>query len=252
MHALFFHNGRFIMTQHHATIPQSHPSPFRSLFELSAYFGTYKYLRRGGYWLFDAPEHSKWDWRGMAESLAMINRYDGATHFPYSVAQHSCIGHDMAPPQVRLHFLLHDMPEVIIGDKTQPVKDNEARRAEATRRNTLQVLRQEGMREDLCELAKAAMSHIEDLHKREDQCVLEALYARDSLILPNKDEQAIVKLVDQRMLKTEVRDLLEEPPKALPLNLSASIEPYPYVIKPWTWNKAADEFLKRLSLYVKV
>nr|WP_319533382.1 hypothetical protein [uncultured Cohaesibacter sp.] len=43
------------------------------------------------------PEHSKWDWRGMAESLAMINRYDGATHYPYSVAQHSCIGHDFAP-----------------------------------------------------------------------------------------------------------------------------------------------------------
>nr|WP_321459656.1 hypothetical protein [uncultured Cohaesibacter sp.] len=237
---------------HHAALLQPRPAPDCPLFDLAAYFGPFKYLKRGGYWLFEAPQHSKWEWRGMAESLAMINRYDGATHFPYSVAQHSCIGHDMAPPEVRLHFLLHDMPEVIIGDKTRPVKDNEASRAALIRSRSLSALRYSAVPEDLCALTKTAMLQIEDLHKSEDGRVMEAIYQKANIPLPTSEEHKQVKLVDMRMLKTETRDLLEEPPHSLPLRLPKSIEPYPCVIKPWTWDRAADEFLKRLSNYVKV
>ncbi|SNY93384.1 hypothetical protein SAMN04515647_3679 [Cohaesibacter sp. ES.047] len=221
-------------------------------FDFDNYNGAFKYLKRGGYWLFDSPEHSKWDWRGMAESLGMINRYDGATHYPYSVAQHCCLGHDYAPPEIRFHFLMHDLPEVIIGDKTQPVKDNEARQFDRLFHSLQEVMDRAKAEVWLQREIELGFVIARRLHAAEDERVLRTLYRRAGVPLPNEGECAAIKTVDQRMLATEVRDLMETPPASLQLNIPGWIAPYPHAIKQWSWDKAADEFLKRLALYIKV
>lgn len=63
----------------------------------------------------------------IAAHLAKINRFNGATAEPYSVAQHSCMvasilhqfGHDAA---TCLWGLLHDAHEAYLGDLTTPVQ----------------------------------------------------------------------------------------------------------------------------------
>jgi hypothetical protein len=62
----------------------------------------------------------------IAVHLSRINRYNGATTFPYSVAQHSrlvCqIVRDSSPTDyaAQLWAVLHDAHEFVTGDKTRP------------------------------------------------------------------------------------------------------------------------------------
>ncbi|HLZ18041.1 MAG TPA: hypothetical protein VKO67_00435 [Smithellaceae bacterium] len=55
-------------------------------------------------------------------SLPLINRFNGATMFPYSVAQHSLYVAGLLPPELKLHGLLHDAAEVYVGDMVSPLK----------------------------------------------------------------------------------------------------------------------------------
>lgn len=63
----------------------------------------------------------------LAHHLSMINRFNGATPVPYSVAQH-CIKCATAAreagwgPEVQLWCLLHDAPEAYLGDMVRPLK----------------------------------------------------------------------------------------------------------------------------------
>lgn len=51
-----------------------------------------------------------------ALSLSRINRYCGNGKFPYSVAQHSVLLSDIVPEELAKAALIHDCPEVFIGD----------------------------------------------------------------------------------------------------------------------------------------
>jgi 5'-deoxynucleotidase YfbR-like HD superfamily hydrolase len=65
----------------------------------------------------------------IAHHLALINRFNGATTRPYSVAEHSLLVAEiferqlgMANPVARLAALMHDAHECYLGDITTPVK----------------------------------------------------------------------------------------------------------------------------------
>ena len=58
----------------------------------------------------------------IAHHLSMINRYNGGTIFPFSVAKHSIIISYQLPDELALEGLLHDEHEMSIGDDTTPKK----------------------------------------------------------------------------------------------------------------------------------
>jgi hypothetical protein len=58
----------------------------------------------------------------IAWSLSNINRYNGYTHLPYSVGQHSVHVAMCLPERLRLLGLLHDASEAYLGDVTAPIK----------------------------------------------------------------------------------------------------------------------------------
>ena len=58
----------------------------------------------------------------IVHSLALINRFNGAAIFPYSVAQHSLYVASLLPPELKLHGLLHDAAEAYVGDMVSPLK----------------------------------------------------------------------------------------------------------------------------------
>ena len=71
---------------------------------------------------FVAHKISKIDIVEIAHSLALINRYNGHTQVPYSVAQHSVIVSQLVPEAYALEGLLHDAGEAYIGDIVSPFK----------------------------------------------------------------------------------------------------------------------------------
>lgn len=58
----------------------------------------------------------------IAAHLARINRFNGATREPYSVAQHSVLVSELVPPSLALIGLLHDASETYTGDISRPMK----------------------------------------------------------------------------------------------------------------------------------
>jgi len=75
----------------------------------------------------------------VAEQLAKINRFIGATCRPYSVAEHSLLVLDIlerylniTDPKVLMLGLMHDAHEVLVGDVATPVKHMLGRAWQAT------------------------------------------------------------------------------------------------------------------------
>lgn len=67
------------------------------------------------------------DIRDVAHHLALINRFNGATSRPYSVAEHSLLCERIAAAQgadagLRLAALMHDAHQAYVGDVTSPAK----------------------------------------------------------------------------------------------------------------------------------
>lgn len=58
----------------------------------------------------------------IVHSLSLMNRFNGAALFPYSVAQHSMYVASLLPDELRLEGLLHDAAEAYIGDMVSPLK----------------------------------------------------------------------------------------------------------------------------------
>jgi len=68
------------------------------------------------------PQHEMVLIEDIIHSLALINRFNGAAKFPYSVAQHSLYVAGLLPDELKLHGLLHDAAEAYVGDMVSPLK----------------------------------------------------------------------------------------------------------------------------------
>ena len=58
----------------------------------------------------------------VAQSLSRIPRFCGHARWPWSVAAHSLLVAELAPPKYIGHALLHDVAEIVTGDIPAPVK----------------------------------------------------------------------------------------------------------------------------------
>ena len=112
------------------------------------------------------------------QGLAKINRFNGHTVYPYSVAQHSinCYMvaqsyHHIQDPTFLLQILLHDAAEAYIGDIVRPIK--------------MALRRETNMFDDI-----------------EDK-IMAALYRKLDIEEPTKANMELMKELDLRMAVTE-------------------------------------------------
>lgn len=92
------------------------------------------------FWGMDArPEDI--EIRDIAHALACINRYNGHTPVPYSVAQHSVLVSDHCDSKDAFWGLMHDASEAYIGDMISPLKRHMPQYIEVEERLMLQICR---------------------------------------------------------------------------------------------------------------
>jgi len=158
----------------------------------------------------------------VAHALSQINRYTGHTDRPYSVAQHSVMGAEnswarahvwcealglyLTPRQFAAQVLLHDAHECVTGDVASPIK---------------------------VAIGKA-WRRFEDKHERA---------FRSRFGLAGAKMPAEVKVVDVRMLATEVRDRMAAPTEEWD-HMIKGVEPYPSTCRRWTSTYAEARFLE--------
>lgn len=159
----------------------------------------------------------------IAAHLARINRFNGATREPYSVAQHSvwvagAIGFYGGDAATQLAGLLHDAPEAYLGDLPTPVQ-----------RHIFGP----------CDGARASLpSPWESAHA----VLAEAIHAMAGLTVTG-EMRAVVKHMDTMALRTEWRDLMTGPE---PANFAALPPPDGGHIRPFgNWQTACEVFLDR-------
>jgi hypothetical protein len=145
----------------------------------------------------------------IAHHLAAVNRFNGATLMPYSVAQHSVLVSCCCDPVDSLHGLLHDAAEAYMGELVKPVK----------------------------ELGLLRAYRVIETH------LLAAIYCRFGLA-PGTPPS--VMLMDERIAATEARDLFV--PAAVPHFARVESEPMPRpIIEPWSARCAEEQFLNRFE-----
>jgi len=145
----------------------------------------------------------------IAKHLSQINRFTGATKFPYSVAQHSVLVSRMCRYGFKMAGLLHDGHEAFLGDISTPVKEMLGR----------EKIRAISDRIDL------AICHA----LLDDPAYAEQLWS------PH------VKEVDTRMMETERLALL--PPCEWEWEWTEGVQPYDMVITRWSPDDAEALFL---------
>lgn len=119
--------------------------------------------------------------RDIAGHLAKVNRFGGATCWPYSVAQHCVEVAKIVAEPYRIYALLHDAHEAYLGDRLTPIKW--------------------AMRD----LAPRGVDPFVVLADQFDA----AIHARFGLAWPlSSDAAEAVKAADLTLLATERRDLL--------------------------------------------
>lgn len=145
-----------------------------------------------------SPAPGQVDFGEIADQLALINRYAGASDVAVSVANHTLIADRAAQsagatPRERALVLLHDAKETRIGDKTSPVK-----------------LLEFAMAREMFGLPAEDVLHqvMAEIERRHDR----AIYAAAGIDPPTPAEEAFIKRCDLTALVTERRDFLSRAP----------------------------------------
>ena len=162
------------------------------------------------YWPLD-PKDSEVNLFDVAIALSNICRFNGHVKKFYSVAQHSCLVHDVLhlfETRVQLLGLLHDVGEGYAGDVISPIKRT-----------------------------------ISNVFGPIEQRNRDSVFRR--LGLQPCEDPPEVKDADLRLLMTEKRDVLN----ASPYDWGINAKPYDIHIDPWAPDKARDEFLYRLKRF---
>lgn len=76
----------------------------------------------GQFFSLDSEGYEGLTIENIAHALSMVNRFNGHTKFPYSVAEHSVHVASQLPPELQLIGLLHDGSEAFIQDMPAPFK----------------------------------------------------------------------------------------------------------------------------------
>lgn len=82
---------------------------------ISSYFA-------GKLWDLEDLPKAAFDINIIADALSKINRYQGHTPYPYSVALHSVVCSYLVPQDLAFDALMHDTAEAYIGDVHGPLK----------------------------------------------------------------------------------------------------------------------------------
>lgn len=175
--------------------------------------GCWIQLRDGRAFELLHPDPSRITLEGIALTLGSLPRFVGQTAAHYSVAQHSVLVAQHAPPAFRAAALLHDAAEAFVGDATAPLK--------------------RAMRE-LCGGRPSPFDEIEDRNAT-------AVRIRFGLPLDvSPEEVAAVREADMRALATEYRDIVGvgERPWGL------AFEPFDEPLRPLSATAASDRFLR--------
>lgn len=161
-----------------------------------------------------APRPEDIDIKDIAHALGAVNRFNGHTREPYSVAQHSVLvslQFDQDDPNVALLALLHDAAEAYLGDIPRPLK-----------RTPVFA----GYREAEHRL-EAVINRVFNVDA----------YADDASVMQR------IKDVDRRMLRTEQAHLM---PPAAPGELRNDVPVFPdLMIVAWPARSAELAFLVR-------
>jgi len=76
----------------------------------------------GQFFSLDTEDYEGLTIDNIAHALSMVNRFNGHTKFPYSVAEHSVLVASQLPPELQMVGLLHDGSEAFIQDIPSPFK----------------------------------------------------------------------------------------------------------------------------------
>lgn len=181
-----------------------------------------------------APRSSDVDFEDIAEHLAKIPRWGGATpQVFYSVAQHCVHAAELAFKEtgdrtIAAYALLHDAHEAYIGDDIQPKQ--------------LALV-------ELADMIDPAMgSLIEQTHKRLRHGLDCAIHRAAGLQFPlDPAAGKIVKWIDAAMLEAERRQLVGDCQRPW----HGNVEPAAVELLPWSWQLAREAFSRRVAVYVK-
>lgn len=106
----------------------------------------------------------------IAHGLALINRFNGHTVCPWSVAAHSLCCYHLATPPAKRYALFHDAAEAYVGDWQRPVKHRlPPAFAEAEERFAVTVFRDFGVSRQ----CRAEVERIDDLMCAAERFVLQ-------------------------------------------------------------------------------
>jgi len=175
------------------------------------------------------PASAEVDFREIADTLADINRYNGAALKQISVAAHTLIVCDAAPDAVKPWALLHDAHEARIGDITTPV----------------QMALGEIARAHHPEGCRIFHDALRDFKTRHDA----AIYAAAGLSLPSIEQQAAIKRADLIALVTERRDFLHPSARRWAVDIEG-LTPLRKVYRLRAAPDVADELFARFQTYL--
>lgn len=142
----------------------------------------------------------------ISTALAKINRFNGHTKVPYSVAEHSVRVSYLLPKHLALAGLFHDAVQTYIGDLASPFK--------------------------------TLLNEFSDIEERIEKLIAKKFNFEYSVL-----KSHCIKQADLILLATEKRDLLVAGTK--PWKIPKDIEPLSKRIEPWGWLNAQHRFIGR-------